>query len=117
MSKISKGLWAICKLKKYVNSKTQVVSHYSLAHSRLQNCISSFGSAPKTTLKPLFNLQEKIIRFITYSDFQSSPTPLFKKLHLLTLDDIHKLRIAMRMLKISDNIVNACSMTNLHVKN
>ena len=39
-------------------------------HLHRQYCISSWGSAPKTTLKSLFNLQKKTIQSITNSDFQ-----------------------------------------------
>ena len=52
-SKIARGSRAISKIKPYVNIKTLRTLYYSLIYPYLQYCISSWGRAFQTTLRPL----------------------------------------------------------------
>ena len=42
----------------------------------------------ETTIKPVFILQKKAVRIITFSKYDEHTSPLFKKLELLKLQDI-----------------------------
>ena len=52
-SKLASGCWALYHLQKYVDCNTLIMVYYSMIHSHLSYCISSWGSASKTTLNPL----------------------------------------------------------------
>ena len=48
----------------------------------------SWGNTYPTSLQPLTTLQKKAVRIITFSDFNSHSSPLFRKLGLLKLKDL-----------------------------
>ena len=59
--KMSKCMWAICKLRPYTNLQTLRLIYFSLAYPHLQYCVSSWGSSPKTTLRPLIAKQKFLL--------------------------------------------------------
>ena len=67
--KLARGSWDISKLKKYVDTKTLMLVYYSLIYSQLQYCITSWVSAPKTVLKPIIVIQNRVVRMVTESHF------------------------------------------------
>ena len=93
-AKLCKGSWAISKLKKFVNIHTLKTIYYSLIHSHLKYCITSWGKAAKTIIQPIINTQKRIIRIMTGSNCQINSSPLFTKLKILKLCDVYKLQMA-----------------------
>ena len=55
---------------------------YALIYSFLTYGILNWGNTYETTLKPLFILQKKAVRIITFSKLDSCSSPLFKSLGL-----------------------------------
>lgn len=47
-----------------------------------------WGNTYETTLKPIFILQKKTVRIITFSELDSYSCPLFKSLGLIKFFDI-----------------------------
>jgi hypothetical protein len=91
---ISKGCWAIARLKPYVNIPTLRTVYYSLIYPHLQYCIICWGSAAQTHLNKIITKHKMAIRIITGSGFMTHTRPLFHQLKLLKIQDIHKLNIA-----------------------
>ena len=111
-NKLSRGMWAISKLRRFVNSKTLRSVYYSLIYSHLIYCISSWGSAPQKHLDKIFVKQKKTIRIMTFSPYLAHTTPIFYHLKLLKLEDIFKLRVATLAFKIINLRNSNNSFTN-----
>ena len=92
--KLARGSWTISKLKKYVDAKTQMLVHFSLIYSQLQYCITSWGSAPKTVLKPLKVIQNGVVRMITESHFRTHSSPLYYQLNISKLKYVYKFKLS-----------------------
>ena len=89
----------IARLRNLVSTKILVNIYYTMIFSHLIYCNLAWGSAAKTVLTPLHILQKKAARSITNQNYKAHANPLFKKLKILTIFDIHKLEIAKYMFK------------------
>ena len=69
-SKVAKGSWALNQLKHFVDEQILRSVYHCLIYSHLQYCISSCGTASKSTLAPLFILQKRSIRLLTGSGYR-----------------------------------------------
>ena len=96
-NKLSKCLWALCKLRHYTNIETLKLIYYSLAHPHLQYCLSSWGGTSNSNLNPLLIRQKRMIRIIMNKPFRSPSSPLFFELKVLKLHELYKFRIAILM--------------------
>ena len=61
------------------------------------------GSACKTRIDALFRMQKKAIRLITMSNYRAETLPLFTRLNLLTIQEIHIYKVALFMFKVYHN--------------
>ena len=120
-SKLAKGCWAISKLRKYVDLHTSRILYYSLIYPHLQYCISSWGRATKSVLKPLSIIQKRVLRLITKAPYRTPSAPLFFQ---LKVDDVYKLQIAKMMHHINNQnntgtwtINNSIKLEKLHNHN
>ena len=77
------------KIRHYVTLKTLKLLYYSLFCSFISYCISFWGLTHSSVLDPLIKLQKKVIRTILFKDQLTHSTPLFSKLQILKLNDIH----------------------------
>ena len=74
-NKISKGIGIMYKARRYLGSKSLVNLYHSYIYPYLIYCIESWGNAAQCHLEPLFKLQKKIIRIITFSDYNAHTEP------------------------------------------
>ena len=102
-SKISRGSFAILKLRKYASENILKCLYYALINSHLQYCIGSWGQASHNALLPLKLMQKRIIRIMTNSGFRDPSLPLFSKLNILQVDDVIKLAAAKLMHTVLGN--------------
>ena len=65
----------------------------------------------KSNLRRLNVLQKRIIRIITRSSFDAHTALLFHKYHLLTLDNIHLLQVALFMFSVHFNSIPSTFQT------
>ena len=93
-SKLSKGCWAISELRNYVDLHTLRILYCSLIYPHLQYCISGWGRATKSVLKPLSIIQKLVLRLIIKTPYRTPSAPLFFQLKILKIDDVYKLQIA-----------------------
>ena len=89
----------------YVNSKTLLDLYYALVYPFLTYCIIAWGNTYQTSLQPLFVLQKKAIRIITFSGFFEHTSPLFKDLNVIKLFDEVTVHIAVFMYKFKNRLL------------
>lgn len=63
----------------YLNSKTLLDLYYALVYPFLTYCIIAWGNTYQTSLQPLFVLQKKAIRIITFFGFLVQYKPTFQR--------------------------------------
>ena len=80
-----------------------------MIYSHLRYCITTWGSASKTTLMPLVRLQKRIVRTIEGCDYRDHTKPIFQEMKLLTLSDIYFFETAKSMHRIhyKENNINS----------
>ena len=94
---IGKKIFVLCKLRHYVDLNILVKLYYALIYPFLTYGILIWGNTYDTTLKPIFILQKKAVRIITFSKLDSYSSPLFKSLGLIKFFDIALFQIAFFM--------------------
>ena len=67
VKKIKRSIGILSKLRYYVNTTILINLYYSLIYPFLTCGILSWGNAYTTTLQPLYILQKKAMRIITFS--------------------------------------------------
>ena len=90
----------------------------SLVQPNLTYCLTAWGGAPKSTLKPLTILQKRILRIMTKNPYDYPSTPLFSQLHILPLTKLYNLNSSILMYKIDNNMItgnyNLIKINKLH---
>ncbi|MEO2220738.1 MAG: reverse transcriptase family protein, partial [Nitrosopumilus sp.] len=99
--KISRTLGIMYKLRPFLPLSVMKNIYYSLVYSHILYGIEVWGSARKTEMDKILILQKRALRLMTYNDqYPIIPGPLkpsnpiFSKLHLLKVDDIHKVQVS-----------------------
>ena len=67
--------------------------HYSLIHPYFQYCNIIWGAVSKLALNRLICLQKRAMRLLTNSCYRTSSNPLFQRLGILKVNDIHRLQV------------------------
>ena len=98
--KVKRSIGTLSKLHYYLNSKTLLKLYYALVYPFLTYCIIAWGNTYQTSLQPLFVLQKKAIRIITFSSFFEHTGPLFKDLNVIKLFDEVTFHIAVFFVQI-----------------
>ena len=103
--KIKRSIGILSKLRYYLNSKTLLDLYYALVYPFLTYCLIAWGNTYQTSLQPLFVLQKKAIRIITFSSFSEHTSPLFKDLNVIKLFDEVTFHIAVFMYKFKNQLL------------
>jgi hypothetical protein len=85
VKKIKRSIGLLSKIRYYVNENTLKTLYSTLIYPLISYSLVAWGNNYSSTLKPLFILQKKAIRIMTFSNFDASSSPLFKSLELLKL--------------------------------
>ena len=93
-SKIKRGVGVISRLRHTVTKRILLNLYYSLIHPYLTYGLVAWGNTYNTTLQPLLNLQKKVIRLMTFSQFREHSDPLFYELNILKINDLIKFQTA-----------------------
>ena len=94
--KISRTIGLMTKLRYYMNQDTFKLIYHGLIHPYLNYGITTWGNSAITTIAPLYILQKRAVRLICdqnflINEFRKPPSaPLFKKLSILTINDLFK---------------------------
>ena len=103
--KVKRSIGTLSKLRYYLNSKTLLDLYYALVYPFLTYCIIAWGYTYQTSLQPLFVLQKKAIRIITFSGFFEHTSPLFKYLNVIKLFDEVTVHIAVFVYKFKNPLL------------
>ena len=97
LSELSKKLTRTCgiffKVRHLLPTDVLVSLYYSLFASFLQYGIVVWGLTYETYIKPIFILQKKVVRAITFNNFSAPSAPIFLTLRLLKLQDLFEMKL------------------------
>jgi len=96
-NKISSAMYAMRKVKHIISTRHLLTLYYSLIYPYLDYGITLWGSTHTTYTNKINIMQKKAIRVITGANYNDHTEPLFKKMQLLKLSDIHTLKMAKYM--------------------
>lgn len=93
--KLSHTVGIIAKMRYYLNNQNLIGLYYAFFYSHALYGILGWGSAAKTTLKPLQILQNKVLRIINNTSWKDyvKNNVLYKKYKVLKFDDIYKFEL------------------------
>ena len=98
--KMSKGVGIICKARKVLPQYSLKTIYRAIVEPYMTYCIEAWGYTNK-----LFMLQKKLMRLITYSEYDAHTctTPLFKSMQLLTFKQLYEYFVAVLVYKSVNN--------------
>ena len=79
--------------------------YYALIYPFLIYGIIIWGNTYESTLKPIFILQKKALRTITFSQYDSPSSPVFKSLQVIKFYDLVTFHIATFMYKFHNQLL------------
>ena len=85
-SKLSSVCGVISKVRHYLGREALMLIYNSLFDSRLRYGILAWGTTSEQKLSKLRSLQNRAVRFITFSSFRTSVAPLYASLKILPLN-------------------------------
>ena len=115
-NKLSSGLYAINSAKHLLSREHLIKLYYTLIDPYLNYGLILWGSANISQIKKIQMMQNKAIRAITLSNYNCSVKPLFKQLHVLTIEDLYKLHLSKLMYLHSKNALPT-SISNIFITN
>jgi len=103
--KLSQACGVVCKIRHFADMKILRLIYFSLFHSLLQYCIIDWGRAYKTVIRPVQVLQNRILKYMTFSRRTSSANSIFKLLKILKVSDLYELNLEKFMYKYNADIL------------
>ena len=103
--KIRKSIGILSKIRYFVDSHTLIQLYYALIQPFLVYGLIVWGNTYPATLHPLFILQKKATRLITFSQYDQHTSPLFKSLDILKLSDLVNFQTAVFMYKFHNRLL------------
>ena len=97
----------LSKIRYYVTLDVLTNLFYTLLYPFLIYGIVVWGNTYPTNLKPLFILQKRAIRIITFSKFDEHSSPLFKQTTILKLFDLVNFHVSIFMFKFYNKLLPA----------
>ena len=120
-SKIMRGVGIIRRAKMFVYADTLKTLYRALIEPYLTYCVVNWGGTYPSYLNKLSVSQKKIIRIISNSGFNSHTEPLFKKLCLMNIFQLHEYFVGTFVYKslsyLLPNIFHNYFTPNLHTRN
>ena len=110
-------------LRHYIDLSILLKLYYALIYPFLIYDIIIWGNTYESTLKPIFILQKKVLRTITFSQYDSPSSPLFKSLQEIKFYDLVSFHIATFMYKFHNQLLPTAfhsfftKVTNIHKYN
>jgi hypothetical protein len=104
--KVAKVIGVISRAKQFLNKKTLIQLYFSFAYPYLIYNNIIWGSAPATTLWPLFKIQKILICMIIKR--RNSTKHEFKLLKIIRPEDIFQFSAAIFMYKYEKNLLPEC---------
>ena len=103
--KVKRSISVLSKLRHFVTTTVLKTLYYSLVYPFLIYGITVWGNTYQTTLNPLYLLQKKVVRIITFENFDAPSSPVFKCLSILKLSDLVTLYVSIFMHKFHQKLL------------
>ena len=105
VKKIRRSIGILSKIRHYVRQEILLSLYYALIYPFLIYGLIAWGNTYESTINPIFVLQKKAIRVITFSSFDHPSSPLFKSLDLIKFLDLVTFHIAIFMYKFHNHLL------------
>ena len=112
--KVAKVIGILSRSRRYVPSVTLKTLYNSLFLPYINYCNLIWASTYASYLEPLYLLQKKAIRIITFSPPRTRSKPLFSKLNILSLHSLYKFHVSCFVFSHFNRLLPA-SLSSLHV--
>jgi hypothetical protein len=103
--KVNRNIGILSKIRYYVNINTLINLYYSLVYPFLIYGLIVWGSTYNSTLNPLYLLQKRALRIMTFSKFDEHSSPLFKQTKIIKFHDLVVFLMAIFMHKYHSNLL------------
>ena len=114
-SKISKDIGIMYKARNYINKKALLGLYHSYIYPYLIYCIESWGNASNCHIDPLYMLQKRILRILTFSNYDVPSELLFRYTNILPLYKLVHYRIGIMMYKYANGLLPSV-INSIYVK-
>ena len=106
MKKIKRNIGLISKLRYYVNTDTLIGLYYALIYPFLTYSLIVWGNTyDHSNIKPLYLLQKRAVRIISFSSFLEHSSPIFKSFKIIKFFDLVKFITAVFMYKFHNQLL------------
>ena len=105
LTKIKRGVGILSKIRYYSGINVPSNLYYALIYPFFIYGIIAWGNTYSTTLQPLFILQKRAIRLITFASFHEHSSPIFRKLNIIKLNDLLSYHIAVFMYRFNNSLL------------
>ena len=85
--KLKRANGMLCKTRHYIPSDDLKTLYYAIFSSHLIYGCQIWGQVTNSFNQKIFNLQERALRIISFSDFGADCNPLYKNLKIIKLRD------------------------------
>ena len=103
--KIAKAIGLISRARKVLSGSTLLQLYYSFMYPYIAYCNLAWGSAPNTTLWPIYRLQKLAIRLIANIKNQASTLPYCKLKCILRMPEIYQQSVSIFMFKFKNGLL------------
>ena len=90
ITKLSRVAGVMYRIRNYLPMKARLLVYNSLAGSCIQYGIAAWGSCSSTVLNKIQDIQDKILRYMTYSQPHSNVDSKYTNLKILKVKDLYK---------------------------
>lgn len=105
-TRLSIACGILFRLRPYLSLKQLLSLYNTIVFTHLNYGIVLWGTASSSFVNKLFIVQKRIIRTITFSTQRSHSLRLFKKLHILTINDLYNFNVCVLTFKILHNLTS-----------
>ena len=114
--KVASGVYALNMVKRLLSESTKRMMYYSLINPYLLYGNILWGSAYRTHLQKLTTLQKKSLRIIANTTYNEHTSPIFKRLNILKLEDMHKYELAKFVFAAKESLTPS-PLSNIYLLN
>ena len=100
-NEISKSIGLFYKMRQYLEKKALINLYYNPFFPYLIYCSEVWGNSSAVYLDPIFKIQKRVIRTVTFSSYLSLSEPIFQSLNILNFRKLVIQRVSLLMFKIS----------------
>ena len=120
-NRVSRATAVLAKLKHYLPKHALLLIYNALCISHMSYAISVWGAAPSSSFKRIEKIHKKGIRHVCNAKYNAHTEPLYKKEHILKLNDLYKLQCVKIMYKKINNKLHSYHtsklLTNFEITN